>query len=88
MVAWSPKTAVNHWYENLGDDEFQKLCSVLITGKYDKVTCYPVGQKNGGRDITQKTGTGQSPNRYPAASPTNQILMIMFRIPLPHGISE
>lgn len=47
-----------YWYENLGEDEFQKLCHVLIVGKYDKVTCYPVGQKDGGRDITQKTASG------------------------------
>jgi hypothetical protein len=47
-----------YWYENLGEDEFQKLCHVLIAGKYDKVTCYPVGQKDGGRDITQKTDSG------------------------------
>jgi hypothetical protein len=30
----------------------------MIAGKYDKVTCYPVGQKDGGRDITQKTDSG------------------------------
>jgi len=47
-----------YWYENLGEDEFQKLCHVLIAGKYDSVTCYPVGQKDGGRDITQKTDAG------------------------------
>lgn len=47
-----------YWYENLGEDEFQKLCHVLITSKFDRVTCYPVGQKDGGRDVTRKTGTG------------------------------
>jgi hypothetical protein len=34
-----------YWYENLGEDEFQKLCHVLIAGKYDSVTCYPVGPR-------------------------------------------
>ncbi|WP_160110809.1 NACHT domain-containing protein [Mycolicibacterium houstonense] len=48
-----------YWYENLGEDQFQKLCHVLIAGKYDKVTCYPVGQKDGGRDITQQSGSGE-----------------------------
>ena len=48
-----------YWYENLGEDEFQKLCAVLIASKFDKITCYPVGQKDGGRDITQKTDGGE-----------------------------
>ncbi|WP_420652767.1 hypothetical protein, partial [Mesorhizobium japonicum] len=47
-----------YWYENLGEDEFQKLCHVLIASKFDRVTCYPVGQKDGGRDVTRKTDTG------------------------------
>jgi len=47
-----------YWYENLGEDQFQKLCHVLIAGKYDKVTCYPVGQKDGGRDVTRRSGSG------------------------------
>jgi hypothetical protein len=48
-----------YWYENLGEDEFQKLCDVLIASKFDGVTCYPVGQKDGGRDITQRIPGGQ-----------------------------
>ncbi len=48
-----------YWYENLGEDEFQKLCQVLVASRFDKVTCYPVGQKDGGRDITQATDAGQ-----------------------------
>lgn len=48
-----------YWYENLGEDEFQKLCAVLIASKFDMVTAYPVGQKDGGRDVTRKTGGGQ-----------------------------
>jgi hypothetical protein len=45
-------------YENLGEDEFQKLCQVIIATKFDRVTCYPVGQKDGGRDITRKSAGG------------------------------
>jgi hypothetical protein len=48
-----------YWYENLGEDEFQKLCDVLIASRFDNVTCYPVGQKDGGRDITQRIAGGQ-----------------------------
>lgn len=44
-----------HWYENLGEDEFQKLCGVLIASRLDKVTCHPVGHEDGGRDLTRKT---------------------------------
>jgi hypothetical protein len=47
-----------YWYENLGEDDFQHLCSALIAHKYDNVTCYPVGQKDGGRDIKRKTSDG------------------------------
>jgi len=33
-----------YWYEKLGEDEFQKLCDVLIASKFDQVSSYPVGQ--------------------------------------------
>ncbi|KAA0096886.1 hypothetical protein CIW49_19785 [Mycolicibacterium sp. P1-18] len=47
-----------YWYENLSEGEFQKLCHVLIANKYDGVTCFPVGQKDGGRDLTQRHVSG------------------------------
>ena len=57
--ASSPRLPIGpYWYENLGEGEFQKLCQVIVTGKYDKVTCYPLGQKDGGRDITRRSGSG------------------------------
>jgi len=31
----------------------------LITSRFDNVTCYPVGQKDGGRDITRKIADGE-----------------------------
>jgi hypothetical protein len=56
--AASPRMPVGpYWYENLGEDEFQKLRQVIVAGKYDRVTCYPVGQKDGGRDITRRSGS-------------------------------
>jgi hypothetical protein len=57
----SPSPAVPmgpYLYENLGEDEFQKLCQVLIAHKFDRVTCYPIGQKDGGRDIIRKAADG------------------------------
>jgi hypothetical protein len=57
--ATSPRMPVGpYWYENLGEDDFQKLCQVIVTGKYDRVTCYPVGQKDGGRDVTRRSESG------------------------------
>lgn len=47
-----------YWYENLGEDDFQRLCAAIIKHKYDKVRCYPVGQKDGGRDVKRTTADG------------------------------
>ncbi|WP_255795354.1 WD40 repeat domain-containing protein [Mycobacteroides abscessus] len=54
-----PTPVGSYCYENLSDEEFQKLCQVVIAGKFDRVTCYPVGQRDGGRDITRKIADGQ-----------------------------
>jgi hypothetical protein len=35
----------------------------VIAQKFDRVTCYPVGQKDGGRDITHKAATGVSSSK-------------------------
>ena len=36
-----------YWYENLGADEFQKLCQTLIVKEFGAgVRCWPVGQKD------------------------------------------
>ena len=37
-------------YENLGDERFQELCSVLISTEFPNVQAFPVGQPDGGRD--------------------------------------
>lgn len=47
-----------YWYENLGEADFQRLCAAIIAHKFDKVRCYPVGQKDGGRDIKRTTVDG------------------------------
>ncbi|MGH3760512.1 NACHT domain-containing protein [Actinophytocola sp.] len=38
-------------YERLGDKRFQQLCAALLKLSQPDVTCYPVGQSDGGRDI-------------------------------------
>lgn len=47
-----------YWYENLGEDDFQLLCAALLAHEYPRVRCYPVGQKDGGRDIKRATSQG------------------------------
>jgi hypothetical protein len=48
-----------YWYENLGEDDFQKLCQTLVVKEFGTgVRCWPVGQGDGGRDITQQVRTG------------------------------
>jgi hypothetical protein len=37
-------------YERLGEKRFQQLCAALLAHVFPDVACYPVGQKDGGRD--------------------------------------
>lgn len=48
-----------YWYENLGEDDFQKLCQTLVVKEFRTgLRCWPVGQGDGGRDITRQVRTG------------------------------
>jgi hypothetical protein len=40
--------------ERLGEKRFQELCGALLAHSFPDVTCYPVGQSDGGRDIVRK----------------------------------
>jgi hypothetical protein len=40
-------------YERLGEKRFQQLCGALLAHVYPDVVCYPVGQKDGGRDAAR-----------------------------------
>jgi hypothetical protein len=40
-------------YERLGEKRFQQLCGALLAHVFPDVTCYPVGQKDGGRDAVR-----------------------------------
>ncbi len=46
-------------YERLGEKPFQQLCSALLVEEFPGVTCYPVGQRDGGRDASQKQPDGR-----------------------------
>lgn len=45
-------------YERLGDKRFQQLCAALLKLSYPDVTCYPVGQRDGGRDVVGRHDGG------------------------------
>lgn len=40
-------------YERLGEKRFQQMCGALLAHLFPDVTCYPVGQKDGGRDAVR-----------------------------------
>ena len=40
-------------YERLGEKRFQQLCGALLAHVFPDVVCYPVGQKDGGRDAVR-----------------------------------
>lgn len=40
-------------YEQTDPERFQQLCQSLIVAEFPNVTCYPVGQRDGGRDALQ-----------------------------------
>ncbi|RDI26695.1 NACHT domain-containing protein [Lentzea flaviverrucosa] len=45
-------------YERLGEKPFQQLCGALLARDFPDVTCMPVGQSDGGRDIVRPAPGG------------------------------
>jgi tetratricopeptide (TPR) repeat protein len=43
-------------YERLGAERFQQLCNALLVQECPGVQCFPVGQKDGGRDAVRHIG--------------------------------
>src|SRR5687768_4081157 len=41
---------MDYLYEQLGDERFQELCQALLARELPNVQCFPVGQRDGGRD--------------------------------------
>ncbi len=41
-------------YERLTEKHFQRLCNALLVREFPGVACFPVGQKDGGRDALPK----------------------------------
>lgn len=50
MVSEQADVPGQYLYERLGDKRFQQLCAALLKLSHPDVTCYPVGQGDGGRD--------------------------------------
>lgn len=43
---------MKYLYERLGDKRFQKLCAAVVVSQLQDVEVFPLGQADGGRDIT------------------------------------
>jgi hypothetical protein len=54
MASGQTGQSSRYLYERLGDTRFQELCGALLAHSFPDVTCYPVGQSDGGRDIVRK----------------------------------
>jgi hypothetical protein len=44
---------MDHQLENLGPDRFQQLVQALLVSEHTDVTCFPISQRDGGRDAIQ-----------------------------------
>jgi len=49
-ISQQPGNSWKYLYERLTEKRFQQLCSALLAIAYPGVQCFPVGQKDGGRD--------------------------------------
>lgn len=47
-------------YERLGDKRFQQLCGALVLDRFVDVSVFPVGEKDGGRDMVSGTGENRT----------------------------
>lgn len=45
-------------YERLGEKLFQQMCGALVAHEFPGVTCMPVGQSDGGRDVVRENPDG------------------------------
>ncbi len=54
MASRQAGQSYRYLYERLGEKRFQELCGAMLARVFPDVTCYPVGQSDGGRDIVRK----------------------------------
>lgn len=57
MAPRETASSSRYLYERLTDKRFQELCGALLAHLFPNLTCYPVGQADGGRDAVHKNPT-------------------------------
>ena len=57
MAPHETASSSRYLYERLTDKRFQELCGALLAHLFPNVTCYPVGQADGGRAAVRKNPT-------------------------------
>jgi hypothetical protein len=55
-ISQQPGNSWKYLYERLTEKRFQQLCSALLAIAFPDAQCFPVGQKDGGRDGRRKVG--------------------------------
>lgn len=65
--------AGRYLYERLGDQRFQQLCNALLAHAFPDLTCFPVGQADGGRDARRRLGTASGQLIYQVKSTTRAL---------------
>ncbi|NES14587.1 MULTISPECIES: NACHT domain-containing NTPase [Micromonospora] len=56
MTSGGSARSERYLYERLSEKLFQQLCNALLVLQFPDVSCFPVGQKDGGRDAVRKEG--------------------------------
>ncbi|MGW0810756.1 NACHT domain-containing protein [Nonomuraea sp. NPDC002799] len=54
MAVGDSRGSWKYLYERLGEKRFQQLCGALLAHVFPDVTCFPVGQRDGGRDAVRR----------------------------------
>src|SRR5262249_10953678 len=55
---------LKHLLENLDPERFQQLVHAMLVDEFPSITCFPVGQPDGGRDATQTLEHGTDGARF------------------------
>ncbi|WP_157281312.1 NACHT domain-containing NTPase [Pelomonas sp. Root1237] len=74
---------MDHPFENLDPERFQYLCQSLLVKEFPGITCFPVGQPDGGRDAMVR------PQRFSNEENTKGIVFqVKFARDVPENIIE
>lgn len=53
---------MDYYFEQLGDERFQKLCQAILVSSFPDILCLPVGQPDGGRDALVRGSSIEDPS--------------------------